>query len=269
MRRLLKLLARLYPSTWRNRYAAEYEALLDDATPRPQDTFNVLWGAIKMQLTSRSFIRIVLPCTIAGALIAAAISFTMPPRYVSQFTFVAAEEYSQPTRWAREINEDEAKSTLSNLRDVILDRDFLASTIQKFDLYPSQRAHTPLDRIIDKMQRAIEIKHAPVTQPGVPGTRSGFIVNFAYSDPHLTQRVEGYLAFWISAETARRARSRPSGLSQPFESFVLMETPSLPQKPTGWNWPRKTMAGLAVGLLCGLILATILPSHRGTVLTNI
>jgi hypothetical protein len=100
MRRILKLLTRLYPSAWRNRYGTEYEALLDDATPRPQDAFNVLWGAIKMQLTSRSFVRIIFPCTIAGALIAAVISFTVPPRYVSQttVTIIAVDKSQTPDK---------------------------------------------------------------------------------------------------------------------------------------------------------------------------
>lgn len=49
MKRIMKFLARLYPSTWRTRYGAEYEALLDDATPRPRDAFDVAWVAVKLQ----------------------------------------------------------------------------------------------------------------------------------------------------------------------------------------------------------------------------
>jgi hypothetical protein len=33
MRRLLRLAAWLYPPAWRDRYGAEFEALLDDAGP--------------------------------------------------------------------------------------------------------------------------------------------------------------------------------------------------------------------------------------------
>jgi hypothetical protein len=262
MKRLLKFLAHLYPSAWRNRYAAEYEALLDDATPRPQDAVNVLWGAMKMQLTSRSFVRIVLPCAIAGALIAAAISFTVPPRYVSQFTFLPLELYGPTSRGQRVLNEDEAKQFVSNLRDATLDRDFLASTIQKYDLYPRERAHIPLGKIIDKMQRSIEIKHAP-------GSKSGYILNFAYLDPHLAQRVDHVLSFRMATETIRREQSAPGGFTRPPAFFMIVQMPSLPQKPTGWNRPQKTTAGLITGLLCGLILATIIGPRRDTVPTNV
>ena len=34
MKRILKWLARLYPSAWRNRYGAEYEALLEQTQRR-------------------------------------------------------------------------------------------------------------------------------------------------------------------------------------------------------------------------------------------
>jgi len=269
MKRLLKLLARLYPPAWRNRYGAEFDAVLEDTEPRSRDIVDISWAALKTHLTSRNFIRIVLPCSIAGALIAIAISFATPPRYISQSTFIAIELHGPSNRGAREVTEDEAKRALSNWRDSILDRDFLASTIQKFDLYPHERAHIPLDKIIDKMQRAVEIKRAPVTQPGVPGSRSGFIVNFAYSEPHLAQRVEGHLAFRMLTETVRRAKSASGGLSQPHESFVFMEMPSLPQKPAGWNRSQKTAAGIIAGLLCGIILAAILgPRHDTTVATG-
>jgi hypothetical protein len=33
MKRLVRLAARLYPTWWRRRYAAEFEALLEDVTP--------------------------------------------------------------------------------------------------------------------------------------------------------------------------------------------------------------------------------------------
>jgi len=51
MKRAMKLLARLYPSSWRERYGAEFEALLEDTNPSAWDAIDVLWGALKMQLT--------------------------------------------------------------------------------------------------------------------------------------------------------------------------------------------------------------------------
>ncbi len=60
------MLARLYPAAWQARYGAEYEALIEDAEPRARDGVDVLWGAMTMRVTARSFVRIVLPCALLG-----------------------------------------------------------------------------------------------------------------------------------------------------------------------------------------------------------
>ena len=41
MRTLIRWAVRLYPATWRNRYAVEFEALLDDISPCAGDLLNV------------------------------------------------------------------------------------------------------------------------------------------------------------------------------------------------------------------------------------
>ena len=50
MKRIMRFLARLYPSGWRERYGAEFGALLEDATPSAHNAYDILWGAFKMQL---------------------------------------------------------------------------------------------------------------------------------------------------------------------------------------------------------------------------
>ena len=74
MRRLLKFLVRLYPSDWRKRYGVEYEALLDEVTPRARDAFDVLWQALKMQAKSWNLVKVVLPCAVCGAFVAGGIT---------------------------------------------------------------------------------------------------------------------------------------------------------------------------------------------------
>jgi hypothetical protein len=45
MKRIMRFLVRLYPSSWRKRYGAEFDALLEDAMPTARDTFDLFWGA--------------------------------------------------------------------------------------------------------------------------------------------------------------------------------------------------------------------------------
>ena len=52
MKRTLKFLARLYPSSWRNRYSDEFEALLDDISPTFGDVCDVLGGVLQARMTT-------------------------------------------------------------------------------------------------------------------------------------------------------------------------------------------------------------------------
>jgi hypothetical protein len=52
MRTLLRWAAKLYPATWRNRYAAEFDALLDDISPSLRDLFNVLGHVLRVRATT-------------------------------------------------------------------------------------------------------------------------------------------------------------------------------------------------------------------------
>ena len=50
MKRLIRFVANIYPRAWRNRYGEEFEALLDDTEANGRTAFNVLTGAVGMQI---------------------------------------------------------------------------------------------------------------------------------------------------------------------------------------------------------------------------
>jgi hypothetical protein len=52
MRTLIRWAARLYPATWRNRYAAEFDVLLDDISPSFGDLCDVLGEVIRVRATT-------------------------------------------------------------------------------------------------------------------------------------------------------------------------------------------------------------------------
>lgn len=53
MKRLIKLAAKLYPGPWRERYGMEFDALLDQAPCAWRAFWNVLWGAVRMNLSEK------------------------------------------------------------------------------------------------------------------------------------------------------------------------------------------------------------------------
>jgi hypothetical protein len=266
MKRLLKLLARLYPSAWRNRYATEYEALLDDATPRPQDAFNILWGAFKMQLTSWTFTRIVLPSCVAGLLAAIAVSFTVPPRFVAKtvVSITAIDKSKTADMIARANN---AVQIDEIQRDhPTLNKKWLAVGISAYNLYPRERASMPPDAVINKMMKDIDIRLVP--RGNGDASTIDCIISFKYSDPKLAQSVDRDLAgrFW-QAMVSTRTDSIPT---YPLPSIVRfgIKWPDLPQKPF---FPRRILFGiygLLTGLGAGLTLAAILEPRRVPTVSN-
>jgi LPS O-antigen subunit length determinant protein (WzzB/FepE family) len=83
MRQLIRWTARLYPAPWRDRYGEELDALIEDIRPQWKDLFNVLLGALRMQMTTWNSVKLVSAVALAGALLAGVFAFRIPERYVS------------------------------------------------------------------------------------------------------------------------------------------------------------------------------------------
>ena len=76
MKSLLRAAVRLYPPAWRERYAGEFQALIDDVHPRWRDVADVVAQAIAMRTTMK---HVVLAAFVAaGALAGAVVAVTMP-----------------------------------------------------------------------------------------------------------------------------------------------------------------------------------------------
>lgn len=101
MKRLFRLAARLYPSWWRQRYASEFEALLDDMKPGWRELFNVINGALTMQIKTLGTIPVA--GALAGAFVGGIVAMRTPEVYASSATIRLkardiANAESQPRR---------------------------------------------------------------------------------------------------------------------------------------------------------------------------
>ena len=151
MRRVLKYLILLYPKAWRNRYADEFGALLDAVSPGWRTLFDVLKGAIEMQLKSGTLWK-----AAAVAAFAAAVAGTT-------FSFYTPDYRSEAV-----IRLDEAQ--LNAQTAGILSRAGLTGLIQRDDLYEKERATVPLENLgLSSIRR---ISHAVPTIRTRSSTRS-------------------------------------------------------------------------------------------------
>jgi hypothetical protein len=81
MKLLLRAAARLYPRAWRDRYGAEFDALIDEVTPRWRHLVNVVVGALIMQISRLALVPVA--TAVLGAVVGATISLAMRPVYAS------------------------------------------------------------------------------------------------------------------------------------------------------------------------------------------
>src|ERR1022692_1771111 len=123
MKTLVRWAARLYPAAWRARYGDEMDALLEDVGPGSGDLWDIVRGALCMQMTNLSFWKIMAGCTLGGGLAAGGWSVALPERYVSR----AVMRIDAAPR--------EAQIQMMRLQQVALSRSSLTSIITGQNLY--------------------------------------------------------------------------------------------------------------------------------------
>jgi uncharacterized protein involved in exopolysaccharide biosynthesis len=84
MNPLLRVLVRLYPAWWRQRYGNEFEALLEDVTPGPREFLDIFKGALAMRIKTVGIIPVA--GTLIGALAGGIIALQTPELFASSAT---------------------------------------------------------------------------------------------------------------------------------------------------------------------------------------
>jgi hypothetical protein len=138
MKRLARLIARLYPAAWRHRYGQELEALIEDSKPSLPWLLDILIGALTMQIKSNG-LRIAL-FGIAGAIVAAS-TLAINDYYVCSAV----------------LNVRDANAVSTAIQQA-LSRRSLWRIIEKNGLYESDRNRIPNEDITEKFRHSILIK---------------------------------------------------------------------------------------------------------------
>ena len=227
MRRWLALAARLYPKPWRDRYAREFDALLDDVQPRWTDVVDVLRGAAMMQVrTLSSYLKLVGAVAVAGGLVAVALSFIWPNSYLSSAVIqpAAAGKPDTVDRLHRAWQDATSRRSLSE----IIQR-------PQLDLYKSERNRQPLEDVIEEMKKDLRIE--PLKAGGTE-----FRVSFSYPDLFKAQAVVDTLTQKVNDYIFMTERTR-----------WVVAPASLPDAPIQRDRLAFMLWGLGVGLLAGVV----------------
>jgi hypothetical protein len=243
MKKWPQLMARLYPSPWRRRYGAEFEALLEDRELKWRDVLDVFMGALKMQVSFWNARNITLVCGFAGLILATGGSFAIPNEYVSRA--IMRVSFSGKTDPA-----DQA-GRISALISQALSRHSLSEIIQRRDLnlYMSDRERKPLEDVIEGMKD----KGIKVDIRARSSESSTVTLSFAYDDPMVAQRTMSALITRMADAifTAAKNSHDPTVAA----TLDLLDPASLPPAPSFPNRGLISFAGLAAGVVAGVGIA--------------
>jgi hypothetical protein len=137
MRRAIRCAIRLYPAAWRERYGAEFEALLEEVRPGGRELRDILRGAMRMQMTVWNWRRTAGAFALAGAIVAGVIALRTPREYVSTTVMRVAEG---------------GAGRLQDAQIAAMSRTSLAQIIVREDLYHEERTRLPLEDIVMEMR---------------------------------------------------------------------------------------------------------------------
>jgi hypothetical protein len=261
MRRLIRLAAWLYPAAWRARYGAEFAALLEDVKPGGRDVWDVLRGALIMQMTRWNFGRITAGCALAGVIVAGAVAYMKPAEYVSTAVLRVAPG-ALPDGTSPADAKAKMAEHLQRLQQEVLSRNSLTEIIRHpaLDLYRKDRAQLPLEDIVHNMrQHAILIQAVtPVGGSGSPA--QAFTISYTYPNKFKAQAVvrELVIRFIEQNVTQQRQGTADNTLAGGVADLEVLDPANLPDKPSRLSWPQVLMWGLIAGLLLGVATASVL-----------
>jgi hypothetical protein len=257
MKRAIRAAAWLYPKRWRERYGDEFEALLEDAHADWRSFGDVLKGAAKMQLSHWGFGRITFVSAVAGALIAAGVSFSLPDRWESLAVIKITPVQISKDASLIAFNQS-TYGRIQSIQQTIESRPVLATMINNFGLYPRERSRKPMEEVIADMRN--EIKIVPIAandQAGRPMIPA-FGVSFSYEDRHKAQQVVQDILGRFMDENQRMPVVAPG----PGERLEILDPPTFPQRPVGPNRLALTGGGLLAGLTGGIVLVVAIRMRR-------
>lgn len=138
------------------------------------------------------------------ALVGFALTFVVPPRYVSQ-TLILVEQQKVPDDYVRPVVVEDITARLASMKEQILSRSRLEPIIERFNLYGNKKMS--MDDRIDEVRKNIDIKpiHSEMARTGgLPG----FFISYMDPDPHTAQQVCGEIAsLFVTANLNARAQT--------------------------------------------------------------
>lgn len=246
----LRSLIKLYPVQWRDRYGEEMQALMEDATPRWGDVWNVLGqGLLERSLAMKAWQWILVGTTMSLLIILFATA-RVPATYTSTSVLsMTTPESKVGTPWPA--------MTVSRLKHMTLAFHQPIEMIKRLHLHEREMAEGRETDALIAFHKSLVIEC--VSHPGCEAVR----IRYTGANPSATQKVTQELtANFIDTNVTRY----PTRGTQDGPTLKLLDRPTLPSRNQYLNLQSPRLYGALLGLALGLsvTIATLFGSRRFT-----
>ena len=219
--------------------------------------------------------RTILLAAVAVFAISAAVAFFLPRKFQSTTT-ILIEEQEVPREHVSANIATFADQRLQTINQRIMSTTRLLELIGHFDLYADLKDKMPVDEIVAKMRKDIQVKTISAdvidARTGRPAQAAiAFSITYRGREPETVQRVAGELASLYLQEN-QKTREKQSLETSKFmeeeqlgERFSIIDAARLPEKPVSPNIPAILLIGLILGVGAGVGLAAVQESTDQTV----
>ncbi len=130
----------------------------------------------------------ILILTIIGPPLAYGVSRILPDRYKSQ-TLVLVEQQTVPSDFVKPVDTSDISQRLASMQQQILSRSRLEPIIHQFGLYPKDISRKPMEELVAKLQKSIEVTPILPMAETRASNLPGFYVNVTLDNPRTAQDV--------------------------------------------------------------------------------
>ncbi|HYP13946.1 MAG TPA: Wzz/FepE/Etk N-terminal domain-containing protein [Bryobacteraceae bacterium] len=148
--------------------------------------------------------------TILGAGVTFLVVRVIPPVYSAE-AVVLVESQRIPENYVAATVSANLEARVNALRQQILSYSRLVDVIKKHNLYTAERAHRPLEEVVELMRDDLSIT---VQRGSAPGRPAAFTVNYRGGDPAIVAQIANLIASFFIDENLRTREVEAVGTSE-------------------------------------------------------
>ena len=145
-------------------------------------------------------------CTVAGYLI----SLVLPKQYTSQ-TVILVQQPAVPESYVTDISSEDLKQRMTTLQQQVLSRSKLEAIIAKYGLYPGERGNTPMESLVARLQKKIQVIPVKPMAESNSTQLPGFILKVSDHDRAVAQKICDELSSMVQAENVHVRQEQAQG----------------------------------------------------------